>query len=435
MPVYIHAKVSKSPSPTTSGLIGIRITGDSPVVKPTRLAVAIDTSGSMEGERIDSVKRCLKVVINRLRVDDVLSVVGFSSTSTNILSEFVISEANRATALQSIDSLVADGGTNAEVAIAALGAIYRNEKPDAMLFLTDGHINEGISSRAGLYSLLSSHMGSVPFFTLGYGESHNADLLRYLALKTNATYTFAEDETALPASMGELLTSLQYEVAKNVSFTVPTGWTCLEPNYDRTDSKYEFGSIVADKPTWALFSLAPGTQLASYPVCSVKLQRQELSMPVILDDSINNLDVVEQEYRCLVGKTMESFATLFERSDVENASTELKGVLETLRSDPDAAIRPLVIRMIAQLEELLEECNRTLRTPTRVRRRDVSPPSLAYRSRGMGANYATQRGTSTNRGVTEYLFSSPAVRHNTVQIVNDYSQSIIDDPVNTPSIR
>lgn len=424
MPVYAHAKIATQ---QPSNVVGIRITADSPPEKPTKLGVAIDTSGSMAGSRIESVKQCLKVVINRLRVGDCLTVVGFSDAASMVLPNFVVSSDNRAHALNCIDGLVADGGTNAESAITALGTLYQTDKPDAVLFLTDGHINQGISSGSGLLSLINSYLSGVPFFTLGYGEGHNADLLRRLALKTKATYTFAEDEMALPASMGELLASLQYEVAKGLSFTIPSGWTCLEPNFDSTDSKYQFGSIIADKATWALFSVETVDNAQISRDLSVVVQGSGQAVPVIFDDSMDSLLVTEQQYRCTVGKAMDSVANFLDQGDSTAAKALLTSTIGELRSNASAASRPLVIRMIAQVEEMLEECNKAAySTPPRHGGPTLgrSPPPLAFRSRGMGANYSTQRGGSgSGGGDVDYLFSSPTIMRATTQMVADYSVS------------
>jgi len=349
MPVYASAKIAKQQG-TNKTIVGVRITADSPPMKPTKLGVAIDTSGSMDGSRINSVKQCLKVLINRLRVGDCISVVGFADTASMILSNYTISADNRDQALSNIDSLSADGGTNAESAITAFGALYQNDKPDAVLFLTDGHINQGISSGSGLLSLIKSYLSGVPFFTLGYGEGHNADLLRKLALRTKATYTFAEDEMVLPASMGELLASLQYEVAKGLAFNIPNGWTCMEPNFESTESKYEFGSIIADKSTWALFAIDDAA-IGSTVTISASVDGQ--TIPITFDESIDSMLVTEQEFRCVVGKAMDSVATFLEQSNVAEAKTTLTNTIAYLKYDNVAASRPLVIRMIAHVEDMM----------------------------------------------------------------------------------
>ena len=433
MPVYASAKIAKQQG-TNKNIMGVRITADSPPMKPTKLGVAIDTSGSMDGSRITSVKQCLKVLINRLRIGDCISVVGFADSASIILSNYTISADNRVQALNNIDSLSANGGTNAESAITALGALYQNEKPDAVLFLTDGHINQGISSGSGLLSLIKSYLARVPFFTLGYGEGHNADLLRKLALRTKATYTFAEDEMVLPASMGELLASLQYEVAKGLVFTIPNGWTCMEPNFENADSKYEFGSIIADKSTWALFAM-DDTATAAPASMTASVDGQVI--PITFDDSIDSMLVTEQEFRCVVGKAMDSVATFLEQSNVPAAKTMLTDTIAHLKYDNVAASRPLVIRMIAQVEEMLEMCNNSSYT-TPPRRGGSphmgSPPALAFRSRGMGANYSTQRGGSGG-GTTDYLFSTPTLINATVQMVADYSSpGRANDPTEQSSV-
>ena len=82
------------------------------------LALLLDVSGSMEGERIIAVKRTIHLLIDALPIGDKLTIISYASESS-ITVETVLVE-DRSDIHRSIDNLYADGGTNLENAVLIL---------------------------------------------------------------------------------------------------------------------------------------------------------------------------------------------------------------------------------------------------------------------------------------------------------------------------
>ncbi|NBU23855.1 MAG: VWA domain-containing protein, partial [Actinobacteria bacterium] len=294
--VSFTATYLKRPTATEHGKLGVRVlpqaapsAGD--VIRNVNIALVIDQSGSMEGDRITSVKRTIRLLIERLSNGDKISLVAFSSRATTLIRCETISDTTRRQVEDAVDRLVADGGTNMESGITELGSfVLQTGMPDAVVVLTDGHINEGISSIAGLSSVVGSYLQTTPIYTLGYGVDHNGDLLRALASRTMGTYTFIDTEIMLPASVGDLLGGLQGEVAKQAELAYPEEWKCEEPVDQQNPGIRNVGSLIADKPTWVMFTLPPGS--ADVPVVlTYKDGASEVRKELTADDS--GLDAVE----------------------------------------------------------------------------------------------------------------------------------------------
>lgn len=432
MPVTMNVSYAQRPTASEKGILGVRVTCDGAIVKPISIGLTVDTSGSMEGERLDAVKKTIGVLIERLRSGDSISVSGFSHKGTVILSGHVITDSNRADAVALINALVAGGGTNFEAGISALGSVLQNGVApfDAVVVLTDGHANEGIMSVAGLSSLCNSYMKDTPVYTIGYGEEHNSDLLSGLSRRTHGTYTFVDDETVLPAAMADLMTSLQDEVAKSASLAFPSSWTCLELGAVAGDT-YEFGSLIANKPAvWAVFELPAGSEHVESLALTYKQfgVASDATAVGLVDGALDRLDVLEQFLRCNAVRALDAVSAALQRYDVQKAKDILTEAIAAINSSEGGG-RPVAISMKARLEEMMEKASHVLQTPPPTRRRGHSPPAirrvgalspmaLARTASSTASNYGTQRGVTSGGGHTHALFSSPRMlreQHATVQ--------------------
>ncbi|AEE79286.1 Zinc finger (C3HC4-type RING finger) family protein [Arabidopsis thaliana] len=79
---------------------------------PIDLVTVLDISGSMGGTKLALLKRAMGFVIQNLGSSDRLSVIAFSSTARRLFPLTRMSDAGRQLALQAVNSLVANGGTN-----------------------------------------------------------------------------------------------------------------------------------------------------------------------------------------------------------------------------------------------------------------------------------------------------------------------------------
>jgi hypothetical protein len=418
MTITINATFSKVPTATEDGILGMRVLGDSPITRPIHIGLVLDTSGSMEGERIKAVKKTLTVLIDKLVMGDKISVVGFANEARVLLRSHVITADNKAATIDTVNLLDAEGGTNMECGIVGIGSSLGEEMPDAVVLLTDGQVNQGITSAAGLGSLIRSYLQAVPVYTLGYGEDHNAGLLKALASRTQGTYTYVNNELVLPESVGDLLGGLQSEVAKAATILFPQTWACLELTTVEKPGEYQIGSIIADKPTWIMFKIPAGSTVESNATIQYKdcVSSELYTKSCVFDTSLDVLDITEQELRCQTARTLEEIGAMLQQGTFRGAKIKLNVMLDLLNASVSSR-RPLVIHMKAQIEEMIEDVKRMeMGTPDR---RQIT--AMAMRTTSLGANYSAQRGVTGGGAV----FSSPRQREARTQMVTLYSQ---EDP-------
>lgn len=416
--VTINGTFSKVPTATEDGILGIRVLGDSPITRPIHIGLVLDTSGSMEGERIKAVKKTLAVLVDKLVEGDKISVVGFSNEARVLLRSHTITADNKAATIDTVNLLEAEGGTNMECGIVGIGSSLGENMPDAVVLLTDGQVNQGIVTAAGLGSLIRSYLQAVPVYTLGYGEDHNAGLLKALASRTQGTYTYVNNELVLPESVGDLLGGLQSEVAKAATILFPQTWTCLELTPVERPGEYQIGSLIADKPTWVMFKVPAGSAVDSETTIRYKdcVSSELYTKSCVFDGALDVLDITEQELRCQTARTLEEIGTMLQQGAFRGAKMKLNVMLDFLNASVSSR-RPLVIHMKAQIEEMIEDVKRMeMGTPDR---RQIT--AMAMRTTSLGANYSAQRGVTGGGAV----FSSPRQRDTQAQMVTQYTQ---EDP-------
>jgi hypothetical protein len=388
----------------------------------------------MDGDRIDSVKLTLKVVVGMLKPADKITIVAFSQNATTLLNQFVVtddSEASKALAISAIDSAVATGGTNLEAGIFMLGNLFKNQlPPDACVVLTDGHINEGITSYSGLNTIFTTYFSSTPMYTLGYGSDHNADLLKRLAENSRANYTFIQSELSLPITMGDLYGGLRSEVATKAVLHYPKTWSCLEPLPNK-DGVYSVGSLVADKAMWVLFSV-PLSEMTS----SVKLTCDiygvgPSSVESIVDSSLPKEMIEEQYLRCLMAKVFNDVADFIKNRQLTKATEALENAIKLI-DESSVAANPFVVRIKAQLAETLEQATAAARAPRHAHFGAMN--DLAYRTTSVGGNYSAQRGrTQMANGATPSLFSTQEQDVTSAHMADIYSAGGSAHPPADPS--
>lgn len=169
---------------------------------PVNVGLVIDKSGSMAGAKIEEARRAAVMAVNRLRSDDIVSVVTYDHNVQVLVpaarltdKEMVIS------AINSIQS----GGNTALFGGVSKGAqeirkFMDKERVNRIVLLSDGLANVGPSSPAELASLGKSlFKEGVSVSTVGLGTGYNEDLMSQLADKAGGSHYFAERAQELAA--------------------------------------------------------------------------------------------------------------------------------------------------------------------------------------------------------------------------------------------
>ncbi|MGY8688537.1 MAG: VWA domain-containing protein [Verrucomicrobiales bacterium] len=184
------------------------------------IAAVIDRSGSMDGAPLDYAKQSVRLLLDQLGPDDRFSLVVYDDEVLPLVEGV---RTNDKTQLKSIVEQIETGGmTNLSGGwIKGVELVNReNSKEDvnAVLLLTDGQANEGITDPDKLVSLGKdvNDKQSIRTTCMGLGEHFNEDLLRDIATAAGGRFHYIESPEHAPAVFEEELGGLLEVVAQNV---------------------------------------------------------------------------------------------------------------------------------------------------------------------------------------------------------------------------
>jgi Ca-activated chloride channel homolog len=154
--------------------------------RPTNVFLVADTSGSMEGSKIDRAREALSAFVNAIRGErDRVGLVDFGSGIKGYLPLAVMSDANRGQMLDTVNSLEASGGTAlidaTYAAVAELMAENDTQAINAVVVMTDGQENESERGLNELYDLLAASDNPPIIFTIGFGDDADENVLGAMA--------------------------------------------------------------------------------------------------------------------------------------------------------------------------------------------------------------------------------------------------------------
>jgi Ca-activated chloride channel family protein len=166
--------------------------------RPASAVFVLDTSGSMQGERLDSLKQALDQLtgidtsltgqFSRFRTREEVTLLTFNST-VDQPQTFTIDDANPNSASMrqirdAVDGMEAGGGTAIYSALAQAYDIVQNEQASdpnrlwSIVLMTDGENNDGIGADTwrAEYSSLPQQVHDVHTYPILFGDSNKDDM-------------------------------------------------------------------------------------------------------------------------------------------------------------------------------------------------------------------------------------------------------------------
>jgi Ca-activated chloride channel homolog len=141
------------------------------------VVIVLDTSGSMEGDKIVQAKEALVYVLNQLGAEDRFTIVEFS-TGVRLFDDELLSRDEAGDAIRWVERLEATGGTDIDGALNLAMDLLDTERPAYVLFLTDGVPTEGeTDTRAILDNVADAAPDNVRLFAFGVGDDVDTLLL------------------------------------------------------------------------------------------------------------------------------------------------------------------------------------------------------------------------------------------------------------------
>ena len=208
------------------GLTGIPI-NDTGRRTPVNLAIVLDKSGSMTGDKLRKAKDAAIASIDRLGSNDIVSVIAYDDTVEVLIPATKISD--RRALRVAIERLAAGGNTALFAGVSKGAAEVRKfvdrQRVNRIILLSDGQANVGPSSPADLGNLGASLIKEgISVTTLGLGLDYNEDLMTQLARKSDGNHYFIENSADLARRFGYEFDDVLSVVAQEVTVRI----TCAE---------------------------------------------------------------------------------------------------------------------------------------------------------------------------------------------------------------
>jgi Ca-activated chloride channel family protein len=184
------------------------------------LVFVLDSSGSMSGKKIQQAREAARFIINHLDERDHFSIIDFDDGVSLFSSELAAANAaNRKKALEFIAGVEDSGGTNInEALIKALGMMPRSDRPNYILFLTDGLPTVGITGIADiLKNVAEANEAGTRLVVFGVGYDVNTELLDKLSVANRGTSVYVGENEDLEAAISGYYEKISSPLLADVS--------------------------------------------------------------------------------------------------------------------------------------------------------------------------------------------------------------------------
>ncbi len=334
---------------------------------PLNLAIVVDRSGSMKGERIARAIDAGVGIVERMRDGDTLSVVDFDTTAEVVVPPTQLSPRNRSSVEVGIRGIRIGGDTciscGLETAAAELRAAPIANSADhvtRMIVLSDGATNHGVTDMTGLRSIAARMRDrGCSITTIGVDVDFDEKVMAALATESNGRHYFVASAAGLPAIFSQEFDSLVASVAQDSEMTIELGpGVEVEQVFDRTFRRESgpngarvvipFGVLAAKQEKTALLKLkVPTDHEGQTPVAHVSLgyhdllartdRREDGDLQLVVkgDGSAQTeIDpfVAARVERSHTAETLTTANKLFEEGKFDEANRELAGRVSALHA-------------------------------------------------------------------------------------------------------
>lgn len=439
---------------------------------PVDLVTVLDISGSMAGTKLALLKRAMGFVIQNLGPNDRLAVIAFSSTAKRLFPLRRMSEAGRQQALQAVNSLVANGGTNIAEGLRKGAKIMedRREKNPvtSIILLSDGQDTYTVNSTGGGQNLPDYQLllplsirpdeasgFKIPVHAFGFGADHDASSMHSISEISGGTFSFIETEGVIQDAFAQCIGGLLSVVVKDLHVRIECGHPSIHlgslkagsyPNRvfsDQRSGSIDVGDLYADEERDFLVSINVPTEVSCNETSllkvkcmyvdpltkeSVSLEGEEVRIrrtDVARQENIS-IEVDRQQNRIRVAEAMALARNAAENGDLAGAVSTLENIRKVLSETVSAKSHDrLCLALDAELKEMQE----------RMASRHVYEASgRAYILSGLSSHSwqrATARGDSTDGSSLVHAYQTPSM----VEMVTRSQANLLGSPSSQRLLR
>lgn len=163
---------------------------------PVNVALVIDKSGSMSGDKIKKAREAAIMAVESLSEEDIISIIAYSDSASVLVPATKVSD--RSTIRDGINKLEANGSTALFAGVSKGAAEVRKfldkNRVNRVILISDGQANIGPDSAGELGDLGASlAKEGISVSTIGLGTGYNEDLMSKLASRSDGNHAFAEN--------------------------------------------------------------------------------------------------------------------------------------------------------------------------------------------------------------------------------------------------
>ncbi|XP_038976476.1 E3 ubiquitin-protein ligase WAV3-like [Phoenix dactylifera] len=447
--ILIHLKAPHaSTDQVSSRNINASSTASQTSRAPVDLVTVLDVSGSMAGTKLALLKRAMGFVIQTLGPSDRLSVIAFSSTARRLFHLRRMSDSGRQQALQAVNSLVANGGTNIAEGLRKGAKVIeeRREKNPvcSIILLSDGQDTYTVASNSGgtqrsqvdYESLVPSSIRGatsyqIPVHAFGFGADHDSASMHSISETSGGTFSFIETEGAIQDAFAQCIGGL-------LSVVVQETWVgveCVHPGVqlapiksgsyasqvagDGRSGSIDLGDLYADEERDFLVSvnIPPAREeIVLLKVCcsyrdpvmneTVNLEGEELRIqrPEVVAGQTMSIEVDREKNRVQAAEAMEAARAAAEQGALSDAVSILEERRRILsESLAGRSGDRLCLALDAELKEMQERM---------ANRQRYEASGRAYVLSGLSSHSwqrATLRGDSTDSVSLIHAYQTPSM--------------------------
>lgn len=197
---------------------GVDIQSDDVVARD--IILVLDTSGSMQGQKIEQARNALLYVLDRLNPEDRFNVISFS-TGVRQFDRGLQPNGRLPEARQFVKQLEAAGGTDINRALMEALALVEEGRPSVIIFLTDGLPTEGVVQPDRIIEgVRQQASANVQLFTFGVGDDVNTLLLDAVAQENRGASAYVRPHEAIDEVVSAFYVQVATPVLSNLNVDV-----------------------------------------------------------------------------------------------------------------------------------------------------------------------------------------------------------------------
>ena len=284
-----HPRLLRGSSGETFVLLEVRAGEGEAVARAgsSHLAIVIDRSGSMKGDRIQNAIAGAVEAVDHLGDGDLVSVVTFDTTVTDVVRSIALGPGTREQIKANIRGIKLGGDTciscGLEEGLRELGT--QRGYVDRMILLSDGEATAGVRDLAGLRAIAErARAQGVSVTTIGVGVDYNQKVLGGIALQAGGQHYFVENTASLARVFQAEADQLRATVARETTASITLGegvelTSVADRTFERRGKRVlvPLGSFARQEEKTVLLRVRVPTSLEGrLPVASVSLDYTDL---------------------------------------------------------------------------------------------------------------------------------------------------------------